>query len=49
MTYPSLEYEREEEEVKGILTTLPSPFGVPQCWVNDVQVNPDSVRAEESE
>jgi hypothetical protein len=46
MTYPSLEYNRQAQEVDGVLSTRPSPFGgPPQCWVDGVQVDPASVRA----
>lgn len=45
MTYPSEEYDRPAEEVCGVLTTRPSPFGPPpQCWVGGVQVDPATVR-----
>ena len=44
-TYDSIEYDREPEEVTGPLLTRPSPFGPPpQCWVNGVQVDPETVR-----
>jgi len=45
LTYPSLEYDREAESVTGLLVTKLSPFeGPPQCWVNGVQVDPETVR-----
>lgn len=49
MTYDSLEYDREAEEVSGVLTTRPSPFGGMQCWVNNVQVDPATVRTSEDD
>lgn len=42
MTYESIEYDREAEEVTGTLTTHPSPFGT-KCYVNGVIVDPDTV------
>ena len=49
MTYTSLEYDREPEEITGKLTTQPSPFGGLQCWIDGVQVNPESIRTIEEE
>lgn len=49
MTYPSPEYDRKAEEVSGALSTRQSPFSdFPQCWVDDTQVNPATVRPAES-
>lgn len=49
MTYPSIEYEREAKEVTGILHSVETPLTkgldtLPQCWVEGVQVDPDTVR-----
>lgn len=44
MTYASLEYDREAEEVTGILVSEPGPFGI-QCEVDEVSVDPTTVRA----
>lgn len=43
MTYDSAEYNTEAEEVTGVLTTSPSPFGTPQCWINGIQVDPHTI------
>lgn len=46
VTIPSIEYDREAEEVEGILYTIPSPFGPPpNCWVEGFGVDPATVRA----
>lgn len=45
MTYPSIEYDTEPEEVNGILFTKDSPFGGEQCWVNGIQVDPATIKA----
>ena len=45
ITYSSEEYKRDAEPVMGTLETRPSPFGgLPQCWVDGIQVSPESVR-----
>lgn len=45
-TYPSLEYDREAEEVEGILFKRYVPaLNYIQCWVGGVQVDPATVRA----
>lgn len=49
MTYGSMEHDTEPEKVAGVITTHPSPFGTPQCWVNGVQVDPRTIEEEEEE
>jgi hypothetical protein len=50
MTYESIEYDREAEEVEGVLYTIPSPFGPPpNCWVNGLGVDPATVRPADEE
>lgn len=44
-TIPSIEYDREAEEITGTLYTVPSPFGPPpNCYVDGIGVEPESVR-----
>lgn len=44
MTYASIDYDAEPEQVTGVLATRKSPFGgLPQCWVDGVPVDPDTV------
>lgn len=46
MTYPSLEYDREAEEVTGPLEKRPVGWmDRVQCFVGGVQVDPETVRA----
>jgi hypothetical protein len=46
MTYASDEYDRPAVEVRGILSTrYIEAMGYTQCWVGDVQVDPDTVKA----
>lgn len=48
MTYASDEYDRPAERVTGELHTRPVPaLGYTQCWVDGVQVDPDTVRPAE--
>ena len=45
MTYPSEEHDREAEEVRGVLRTVwVEALEYTQCWIGDVQVDPDTVR-----
>ena len=42
----SIEYDREAHRVSGKLRTVPSPFGPPpNCWVDDMPVDPHTVHA----
>lgn len=44
-TYPSLEYDRPARKVRGKLLKRPVPvFAYEQCWVDGVQVDPETVR-----
>ena len=46
ITYASLEYNRTSREVSGKLTFHKSPFGgLPQCFVDGLQVDPTTVKA----
>ncbi len=49
-TLPSLEYDREPEEIEGILYTVKSPFDEPpNCYVDGIGVDPASVRVMEDQ
>ncbi len=46
VTIPSIEYDREAEEIEGILTTVPSPFTpTPNCYVDGLGVDEATVQA----
>ena len=45
MTYTSIEYDRDSEEVEGTLETRPSPFGgPPQCWIDGKEIDPATIK-----
>jgi hypothetical protein len=45
MTYESPEYDRPAREITGVLrTAYVDSLDYVQCWVDDVQVDPSTVR-----
>lgn len=45
MTYESEEHDRQAEEVEGVLTTTyVEALDYTQCWVDDIQVDPATVK-----
>lgn len=49
-TFASIEYDEEPQLTTGILSTRDSPFGgIPQCWVDSIPVQPETVKPLQAE